>query len=218
MRYTPGRFDTPPTKLLASNAIDFIIKRVNSRPFSAGEKLHGQGRSSRDPSGATPRMGQARLARAQELSRARRRAPRRCADRCRHRARHQALDRHDLLQAGEDGDRDHGAGAALRHHRREDQSGYRRGQVHGARVARPFRAPGADIRYFAACVAIWSTTWLAITYQLGTVAPEMSVAYRFLLASLLLFAWCLIRGLPLRFSAREHAWLALFGLGSFGVS
>ena len=66
-------------------------------------------------------------------------------------------------------------------------------------------------------MAIWSTTWLAITYQLGTVAPEMSVAYRFLLASLLLFAWCLIRGLPLRFSAQEHAWLALFGLGSFGV-
>jgi drug/metabolite transporter (DMT)-like permease len=45
----------------------------------------------------------------------------------------------------------------------------------------------------------------------------MSVAYRFLLASLLLFAWCLMRGLPLRFSAREHAWLALFGLGTFGV-
>jgi drug/metabolite transporter (DMT)-like permease len=45
----------------------------------------------------------------------------------------------------------------------------------------------------------------------------MSVAYRFLLASLLLFAWCLVRGLPLRFSAREHAWLALFGLGTFGV-
>ena len=45
----------------------------------------------------------------------------------------------------------------------------------------------------------------------------MSVAYRFLLASLLLFAWCWIRGLPLRFSAQEHAWLALFGLGSFGV-
>jgi drug/metabolite transporter (DMT)-like permease len=45
----------------------------------------------------------------------------------------------------------------------------------------------------------------------------MSVAYRFLLAALLLFAWCAIRGLPLRFSAREHAWLALFGVGSFGV-
>ena len=75
----------------------------------------------------------------------------------------------------------------------------------------------ADVQYFALCVAIWSTTWIAITYQLGTVAPEMSVAYRFLLASLLLFAWCRIRGLPLGFSAREHGWLALFGLGSFGA-
>ena len=45
----------------------------------------------------------------------------------------------------------------------------------------------------------------------------MSVAYRFLLASLLLFAWCALRRLPLRFTARQHAWLALFGVGSFGV-
>src|SRR5205085_3155033 len=45
----------------------------------------------------------------------------------------------------------------------------------------------------------------------------MSVAYRFLLASLLVFAWCRIRGLPLAFSLKEHAWLAFFGLGTFGV-
>ena len=45
----------------------------------------------------------------------------------------------------------------------------------------------------------------------------MSVAYRFLLASALLFAWCLVRRLPLRFSAKEHGWLALFGLTTFGV-
>jgi drug/metabolite transporter (DMT)-like permease len=45
----------------------------------------------------------------------------------------------------------------------------------------------------------------------------MSVAYRFLLASLLVFAWCRIRGLPLAFSLKEHAWLALFGLGTFGA-
>jgi len=80
------------------------------------------------------------------------------------------------------------------------------------------RAPIADLQYFATCVAIWSTTWLAITFQLGTVAPELSVAYRFLLASLLLFAWCLARRLPLRYSAREHAWLALFGITAFGIS
>ncbi len=46
----------------------------------------------------------------------------------------------------------------------------------------------------------------------------MSVAYRFLLASLLLFIWCRARRLPLRYSAREHVWLALFGVAAFGVS
>jgi drug/metabolite transporter (DMT)-like permease len=70
---------------------------------------------------------------------------------------------------------------------------------------------------FAACVAIWSTTWIAITFQLGTVAPELSVFYRFFLASLLLFAWCAVRRLPLRFGWKEHGWLALFGVGTFGV-
>ncbi len=43
------------------------------------------------------------------------------------------------------------------------------------------------------------------------------MAYRFLLASALLFAWCRVRRLPLGFSAREHGWLALFGLTTFGV-
>jgi drug/metabolite transporter (DMT)-like permease len=75
-----------------------------------------------------------------------------------------------------------------------------------------------NFRLFAACVAIWGSTWLAITYQLGTVAAEASVAYRFLLASLLLFGYCAARGLPLRFSPRQHGWIALQGLLMFSVS
>lgn len=67
-------------------------------------------------------------------------------------------------------------------------------------------------------MAIWGSTWLAITFQLGRVAPEASVFYRFLLASLLLFAYCAIRRLPLRFKASEHAWLALLGVLMFSVS
>jgi drug/metabolite transporter (DMT)-like permease len=82
----------------------------------------------------------------------------------------------------------------------------------------PVRGPRiAELQYFVGCVAIWSTTWIAITFQLGTVAPEMSVAYRFLLASGLLFAGCRVRRLSLRFSAREHVWLGLFGVTTFGV-
>jgi drug/metabolite transporter (DMT)-like permease len=75
-----------------------------------------------------------------------------------------------------------------------------------------------NLQLFAACVAIWGSTWLAITYQLGAVAPEASVFYRFLLASVLLFAFCLARRLPLRFSRRDHLWIALQGVLMFSVS
>ena len=76
----------------------------------------------------------------------------------------------------------------------------------------------SNLQLFVACVAIWGSTWRAIVYQLGRVPPEASVAYRFILASLLLFAYCLARRLPLGFRARDHAWIALFGLFMFSVS
>lgn len=59
---------------------------------------------------------------------------------------------------------------------------------------------------------IWGSTWLAIKYQLGVVPPELSVVYRFFLASLLLFAYSAWRRLPLRFNLRQHAYIALQGL------
>jgi drug/metabolite transporter (DMT)-like permease len=75
-----------------------------------------------------------------------------------------------------------------------------------------------NLQLFAACVLIWGSTWIAITFQLGSVAPEASVFYRFLLASALVFAYCLARRLPLRFTLREHGWSALFGVLMFSVS
>ena len=76
----------------------------------------------------------------------------------------------------------------------------------------------STLQLFAACVAIWGSTWIAITYQLGRVAPEASVFYRFLVASAVVFAYCLARRLPLRYSWREHAWIALLGVTMFSVS
>ena len=76
----------------------------------------------------------------------------------------------------------------------------------------------SNVQLFVAAVAIWGSTWLAITFQLGSVAPEASVTYRFLLASLLIFAYCLTRRLPLRFNVREHLWIALLGVLMFSVS
>jgi drug/metabolite transporter (DMT)-like permease len=65
---------------------------------------------------------------------------------------------------------------------------------------------------------IWSSTWHAITYQLGVVAPEISVAYRFALGSAILIGWCLASRVSLRFPAREHAILAAFGATLFGLN
>lgn len=64
-------------------------------------------------------------------------------------------------------------------------------------------------------VMIWGSTWLAIEFQLGVVEPEVSVAYRYLAASILLFAWCLARGLKLRFDLRAHGWFVMLGLFLF---
>jgi drug/metabolite transporter (DMT)-like permease len=76
----------------------------------------------------------------------------------------------------------------------------------------------SNLQLFLGCVAIWGSTWLAITYQLGVVAPAASVTYRFLLASLLLFAFCRARRLRLGFPLRDHVWFALQGVPMFGAS
>jgi drug/metabolite transporter (DMT)-like permease len=65
---------------------------------------------------------------------------------------------------------------------------------------------------------IWGTTWYAIKFQLGRVAPEASVAYRFGLASLLLFGWCALRGIPLRYGPRAHLGLAALGVLQFALN
>ena len=65
---------------------------------------------------------------------------------------------------------------------------------------------------------IWGSTWFAITFQLGVVAPEVSVCYRFALASLALAAWCKATGRSLRFSARNHVYLAGLGVLMMGFN
>lgn len=61
-------------------------------------------------------------------------------------------------------------------------------------------------------VLIWGSTWIAIEFQLGVVAPEVSIVYRYALAAALLFAWCGARGLRLAFDRRAHLRFALLGL------
>ena len=70
---------------------------------------------------------------------------------------------------------------------------------------------------FAGCVAIWGTTWIAITWQLGPVAPELSVSYRFLTAAALIALYCRWRGLSLRLRPSDHVALALLGALMYSI-
>jgi drug/metabolite transporter (DMT)-like permease len=58
-------------------------------------------------------------------------------------------------------------------------------------------------------VAIWGSTWLAIRFQLGSVAPELSVAYRMFLASAILLVYCRVRRISLRFDLKTHGFILL---------
>lgn len=71
---------------------------------------------------------------------------------------------------------------------------------------------------FFVVVAIWGTTWIAITFQLPAAAPELGVALRFSAAAAILLGFCGWRGIPLRLPAREQRWLAVLGTMGFSVS
>jgi len=71
---------------------------------------------------------------------------------------------------------------------------------------------------YAVTVLIWGSTWFAIEFQLGIVAPEVSIVYRYAGASLLLFLWAAVRGLRLRFAPRDHLWFMLLGVFLFGLN
>lgn len=75
-----------------------------------------------------------------------------------------------------------------------------------------------DFALYLLTSLIWGSTWLAIKFQLGQVAPEFSILYRFALAAALLMGYTLIRRLPMRFSLRQHLFIALQGLTLFSVN
>ena len=58
---------------------------------------------------------------------------------------------------------------------------------------------------------MWSTTWLALKFQLGVVDPQVSIVWRFLIAAPLFFLVCKIAGAPVAFPLRTHLRFAALG-------
>jgi len=69
-----------------------------------------------------------------------------------------------------------------------------------------------SITLYLSSVLIWGSTWFAIKFQLGVVAAEVSLVYRFGIAALL---FCLLSGRNLKYSAGQHGFIALQGLFLF---
>ena len=67
-------------------------------------------------------------------------------------------------------------------------------------------------------VLIWGSSWFVITFQLGVVAPQVSVLYRFAIASLVLLVYCLLRGERLRYGLHDHLRFAFIGLFLFNLN
>jgi drug/metabolite transporter (DMT)-like permease len=67
-------------------------------------------------------------------------------------------------------------------------------------------------------VLIWGTTWFAIEFQLGEVAVEISLFYRFALAAILMWGFCWWKKIPLALSLRNHSFIFLLGLLNFSMN
>ncbi|HXH03135.1 MAG TPA: EamA family transporter [Candidatus Competibacteraceae bacterium] len=68
---------------------------------------------------------------------------------------------------------------------------------------------------YASVVLIWGLTWIAIKLQLGLVPAPVSIAYRFAIAAVVLFAWLLATGRLQRLQAADHGFCLLQGLCLF---
>jgi len=71
---------------------------------------------------------------------------------------------------------------------------------------------------YAATVLLWGCAFIAIANLQGVVALEMSIVYRDALCAILALGYALLRGQSLRFSRRDHLFLAAQGAFLFALN
>ena len=76
----------------------------------------------------------------------------------------------------------------------------------------------STIFLFIATLLCWGPTWYIIKFQLGTVDPMVSVFYRFFLASVIILLFCIYKKINLRFSIKEHFFIAVLGIFLFNIN
>ena len=71
---------------------------------------------------------------------------------------------------------------------------------------------------FVITLFCWSPTWYVIKFQLGYVDPLVSVFYRFLAASIIIFIYLMIKNKKLKFTLSHHVWFLFFGICLYSLN
>ena len=75
-----------------------------------------------------------------------------------------------------------------------------------------------DIFLYVAVVFGWSTSWYPLSLQLGFVAPEVSLVWRFAISGVIMLGICALRGINLRFGVAEHGRFLMLGMALFSTN
>lgn len=84
----------------------------------------------------------------------------------------------------------------------------------------PARAPFTpfDFALYAISVLAWGFSWIGMHYQVGQVAPEVSIVWRFAIAVPAMFAIAALRGESLRFPLSAHRYFLALGFAIFSIN
>ncbi len=72
-----------------------------------------------------------------------------------------------------------------------------------------------DYALYATAVFCWGTSWIALRIQAVSVEPVVAVFWRFVIATILMFIWAMLRKDNLRFDLKTHGFFAVLGLCLF---
>ncbi|RDV03665.1 DMT family transporter [Undibacter mobilis] len=75
-----------------------------------------------------------------------------------------------------------------------------------------------DYGLYSASILIWGLSWICLHFQVGVVAPEVSIVWRYLIATPMMFALAIARGESLRYRLSDHAFFAGLGLTVFSMN
>lgn len=71
---------------------------------------------------------------------------------------------------------------------------------------------------FISTLLCWSPTWYLIKFQFGVVDPLISIFYRFLIASAIVFIFLMLLKKKLSFNLIQHLWFLLLGVTLFSLN